>query len=163
MDKIKEMIIEVVEKYIRDNCYALYEYTINRNGFKREISNILTPLLSHIALIHLAENGYLDEKNINHWKGEVVAFMFGACDKVLSFGNNKYKARIKVVNEVFSENFDTDEQLFNRCAAKLTEEGIDPLLYYDEVVGRIKSELPNIADAIANGNYAYIQKYATNL
>lgn len=141
----------------------IYEWARQRSSFKSKIEEKVKIISSHLALIMWARIYDPDNRNINHWKEELIGFCGDLA--LLKMENNKYSKRKNVFEEVFYKTCEvnTAEGMYAESYKKLREEGITNHQEAMRACERAVVVMINLIDMMARKDVEGIENYIESL
>lgn len=137
----------------------IYEWARQRSSFRDKIEERVKIISSHLVLIMWAKIYDPDNRNIIHWKGELIGFCGDLA--LLKMENNKYSKRKKVFEEVFygTCEVNTAEGMYAESYKKLREEGITDRIESMKACEKAVIVMINLVDMMARKEVENIENY----
>ena len=165
---MKRRYIKKLNEHIKELLQSdmVYEMAIPRKKFKEKIENLMIQILENWCLVHYCTIvGRTETKN--YWKNNELRPHLIQCAYYKMQGNNSYEARLKVLQEVWSETeCDSDlSAIDNAVCTKFAIEGIDTKNNdsYKKCIQDCLNAAPDIMHVIALGKADKIQEYINTL
>ena len=160
---IKEQINKVLCEYT--NKVPLFEMAVRRGVFKERVNALLDQIIQNWCLVHYCTLTNR-ERLKKHWKEDELQTHLMKCAGLNIQGNNSLKARIKALNEVWTErDFNSNVNTINLIVnTKFRHEKIDitsPI--YQQCLNDCMEASVDIIRVIANADVKEIIAYTDSI
>lgn len=137
----------------------IYEWARQRSSFKAKIEERVKIISSHLVLIMWAKIYDPGNRNLIHWKGELIGFCGDLA--LLKMENNKYSKRKKVFEDVFYRTCEVNmaKGMYAESYKKLREEGITDRIESMKACEKAVIAMINLVDMMARKEVENIENY----